>query len=93
MFLFRSCACRFQRGRAEAMAKSFPWTPSTLSEGFHVYAVCERCSDVRYITRALMLGRVGDVPFKGIEGRLRCIAPRGRACGGNITLGLGASGT
>ena len=95
MFCFRSCACRFDGGRAEAMAESFPLTPSTLPEGSYVYAVCQRCSDVRYITRAMMLKRVGDVPFERIERRLRCIGrrePRGRACGGDMTLALGTSG-
>ncbi len=94
MFRLRSCACRFDGGRAEAMAETFPWTPSTLPQGSYVYAMCQRCSGVRYITRAMMLERVGDVPFKGIDGRLRCIGrrePRGRACGGEMTLALGTS--
>jgi len=78
-----------------AMSEPFPWTPSTLPERSYVYAVCQRCSDVRYITRAMMLERAGDVPFKLIEGRLRCIGrkePRGPACGSGMTLALGASG-
>lgn len=77
------------------MPDPFPWTPSTLPEGSYVYAVCNACKGVRYITRAMMLEKAGDVPFKRIERRLRCIArpenKRGSACGGRMTLELGAS--
>ncbi len=49
---------------------------------------------MRYVTRAMMLERAGDVPFKRIENRLRCIArvtdKSGRACGGRMSLELGA---
>lgn len=76
------------------MTGSFPWTPSTLPEGSYVYDLCRQCRGVRYITRAMMLDRVGDVPFKLIEGRLRCIPrpddKRGPACGGGMDLELGA---
>lgn len=77
------------------MAGPFPWTPSNLPEGHYIRGVCQTCRDVRYVTRAMMLERVGDVPFSRIEGRLRCIArpndKRGPACGGRMTLELGAS--
>ena len=76
------------------MAETFPWTPSDLREGSYVYGVCRACRDVRYVTRAMMLERAGDIPFKRIENRLRCIArtddKRGRACGGRMELELGA---
>lgn len=76
------------------MADPFPWTPSSLSRGSYIYGVCQACGDVRYVTRAMMLERAGDVPFKRIENRLRCIArvsdKRGRACGGRMNLELGA---
>jgi hypothetical protein len=76
------------------MTGSFPWTPSTLPEGSYVYGVCRQCRGVRYVTRAMMLERVGDVPFKRIEDRLRCIARpedrQGFACGGRMDLELGA---
>lgn len=76
------------------MADSFPWTPSNLPKGSYIYGVCRACGDVRYVTRAMMLARAGDVPFKRIEGRLRCVAraddKRGPACGGRMNLELGA---
>jgi hypothetical protein len=76
------------------MADPFPWTPSSLPEGSYVYGVCQACRGVRYVTRAMMLERAGDVPFKRIENRLRCIARRGDrrgpACGGRMDLELGA---
>ena len=76
------------------MAGSFRWTPSTLPEGSYVYGVCRQCRGVRYVTRAMMLEGAGDVPFKSIEKRLRCIArpenKRGLACGGQMDLELGA---
>ncbi len=76
------------------MTGSFPWTPSTLPEGSYIYGVCRQCRGVRYVTRAMMLERAGDVPFKAIENRLRCIArpehKRGPACGGPMDLELGA---
>ena len=76
------------------MTDPFPWTPSSLPRGSYIYGVCQACRDVRYVTRAMMLERVGDVPFKRIENRLRCIArvtdKRGRACGGRMNLELGA---
>lgn len=76
------------------MTGSFPWTPSTLPEGSYIYGVCRQCRGVRYVTRAMMLQRAGDVLFKGIENRLRCIArpenKRGLACGGRMDLELGA---
>ena len=79
------------------MPDAFPWTPSSLPEGSYIYGVCQTCRGLRYVTRAMMLG-VGDVPFMRIENRLRCIArpgdKRGPACGGRMTLELGArSGT
>ena len=76
------------------MPESFPWTPSTLPKGSYIYGVCQACGDVRYVTRAMMLERAGDVPFKRTENRLRCIArvtdKRGPACGGRMDLELGA---
>lgn len=74
------------------MADPFPWTPSSLPQGSYIYGVCQACRDVRYVTRAMMLERAGDVPFKRIEKRLRCIArvsdKRGPACGGRMDLEL-----
>ncbi len=76
------------------MTGSFPWTPSTLPEGSYVYGVCRQCRGIRYVTRAMMLSKAGDVPFKRIEGRLRCVArpgdKRGPACGGRMELELGS---
>ena len=76
------------------MADPFPWTPSSLPRGSYIYGVCQACRGVRYVTRAMMLERAGDVPFKRIENRLRCIArvtdKRGPACGGRMILELGA---
>jgi hypothetical protein len=75
------------------MADPFPWTPSSLPRGSYVYGVCRACKGERYVTRAMMLARAGDVPFKRIENRLRCIArvadKRGPACGGRMDLELG----
>ena len=75
------------------MPDAFPWTPSRLPEGSYIYGVCQTCRGLRYVTRAMMLERVGDVPFKRIENRLRCIArpgdKRGSACGGRMILELG----
>lgn len=76
------------------MREAFPWTPSNLPEGSYIYAVCMTCRDRRYITRAMMLERAGDVPFKSIEPRLRCIArpvsnKRGPACGRSMVLEMG----
>lgn len=77
------------------MADAFPWTPSTLPEGSYVYAVCKTCREVRYITRAMVLARAGDVPFKSIETRLRCVArpedKHGPACGGAMALELASA--
>lgn len=78
------------------MPDAFPWTPSTLPEGSYVYAVCKACKEVRYITRAMVLARAGDVPFRSIETRLRCVArPGGKrapACGGRMALELASAG-
>jgi hypothetical protein len=76
------------------MSAEFPWTPSNLPEGSYIYGVCQACRERRYVTRAMMLERAGDVPFKTIESRLRCIArPQtnkpGPACGAQMTLELG----
>lgn len=77
------------------MTAAFPWTPSNLPDGHYVYAVCRTCREVRYITRAMMLDRAGDVHFKTIEPRLRCVArganKRGPACGGRMELELGSA--
>lgn len=79
------------------MHEAFPWTPSTLPEGSYVYGICRKCRDARYVTRAMMLTKAGDVPFKRIEGRLRCVGrpddKRGPACGGRMDLELGARRT
>jgi hypothetical protein len=81
------------------MTRDFPWTPSTLPQGSYVFGVCQVCREVRYVTRAMMLERAGDVAFSQIEHRLRCISrplhgKRGPACGGKMTLALGSiSGT
>ena len=76
------------------MSDPFPWTPSNLPQGSYIYGVCQACRGVRYVTRAMMLERAGDVPFTRIESRLRCIArvtdKRGPACGGRMNLELGA---
>lgn len=76
------------------MSEPFPWTPSNLPDGSYIYGVCRACRDVRYVTRAMMLERAGDVAFKQIENHLRCIArrgdKRGPACGGRMDLELGA---
>jgi hypothetical protein len=68
-------------------------TPSQIPPGQYVTAVCKACGEHRYVTRALMLEKAGDVPLDQIEPRLRCIArprsdKRGAACGGRMTLGL-----
>lgn len=76
------------------MEDPFPWTPSSLPRGSYIYGVCRTCGGVRYVTRAMMLARAGDIPFKRIENRLRCITrrgdKRGPACGGRMLLELGA---
>lgn len=74
------------------MVESFHWTPSGISEGQYIYGVCERCGDARYVTRAMMLEKAGDVPFNRIAGRPRCIGrpePRGPRCGGRMEPPLG----
>lgn len=68
-------------------------TPSGIPPGQYVTAVCKVCGEHRYLTRAQMIERAGDVPLDRIEPRLRCIArprsdKRGAACGGRMTLGL-----
>lgn len=77
------------------MPDAFPWTPSTLPEGSYVYAVCKTCRGVRYITRALVMARAGDAPFKSVESRLRCVErpanKRGPACGGRMDLELAST--
>lgn len=76
------------------MSEPFSWSPSTLPEGSYIYGVCRQCRGVRYVTRAMMLEKAGDLTFKRIESRLRCIArpgdKRGEACGGRMDLELGA---
>lgn len=68
-------------------------TPSQIPAGQYVTAHCKDCGEHRYVTRALMLAKAGDVPLSRIEPRLRCIArprsnKRGPACGGPMTLAL-----
>lgn len=62
-------------------------------EGSYATATCKVCGEHRYLTRALMLEKAGDVALEKIEPRLRCVArpqsnKRGPACGGRMTLGL-----
>lgn len=75
-------------------AAAFPWTPSSLPQGSYIFGICRSCRDVRYVTRAMMLEKAGDVPFKRVENRLRCVArlgdKRGPACGGRMSLELGS---
>lgn len=68
-------------------------TPSQIPEGQYATATCTVCGEYRYLTRALMLEKAGDVALEKIEPRLRCIArpqsnKRGPACGGRMTLAL-----
>lgn len=68
-------------------------TPSQIPPGQYVTALCKVCGEHRYLTRALMIEKAGDIPLDRIEPRLRCIArprsnKRGPACGGKMTLGL-----
>lgn len=68
-------------------------TPSRIPPGQYVTALCKVCGEHRYLTRALMIEKAGDIPLERIEPRLRCIArtrrdKRGAACGGRMTLGL-----
>lgn len=70
-------------------------TPSQIPPGQYATAVCRTCGEHRYLTRALMIEKAGDIPLDRIEPRLRCIArpgndKRGAACGGRMTLGLDA---
>lgn len=71
------------------------FTPSTIPAGAYATAVCCLCGEHRYVTRALMIEKAGDVPLDRIEPRLRCIArlrsnKRGPACGGRMTLTIDA---
>lgn len=70
------------------------FTPSTLPAGSHVVATCQVCGGHRYVSRALMLEKAGDIPLEQIAPRLRCIARngdrRGPACGGRMTIRLEA---
>lgn len=68
-------------------------TPSQIPAGQYATSTCKTCGEHRYLTRALMLEKAGDIPLDRIEPRLRCIArprtdKRGPACGGRMTLGL-----
>lgn len=71
------------------------FTPSTIPAGAYATAVCQVCGEHRYVTRALMIEKAGDVPLDRIEPRLRCVArppldKRGPACGGRMTLTIDA---
>lgn len=71
-------------------------TPSTLPAGSYVVATCAACGGHRYVTRALMLEKAGDIPIDRIAARLRCIErrgdKRGPACGGRMTTELARAG-
>lgn len=71
-------------------------TPSTLPAGNYVVAICAACGGHRYITRALMLEKAGNIPIDRIAPRLRCIERRdnkhGAACGGRMSIELAAAG-
>ncbi|MDQ7813878.1 hypothetical protein [Brevundimonas sp.] len=73
------------------MTERFRIRPSEIPDGHYIVAVCQACHEHRYITRALMLEKAGDVPLSRIEPRLRCIArpradKRGQACGGRMVM-------
>lgn len=75
------------------MTRKFGFKPSTIPDGQYAVGICLRCRNARYLTRALMLEKAGDIPLDRIEPRLRCVArpvsdKRGPACGGRMTLGL-----
>ena len=74
-------------------ARPFWWRPSELPEGCHVAAACLKatCHGYRYLPRAYLVEKAGDVPLDGVENRLRCVErplanKRGSACGGAMAL-------
>ncbi len=78
---------------AEPNHSPFWWRPSELPEGCNVAAGCLKatCPGYRYLPRAYLIERAGDVPLRGIEKRLHCVErplanKRGPACGGAMAL-------
>lgn len=78
------------------MPSRFGFTPSTIPSDSYVVATCAACGGHRYVTRALMLEKAGDIPLDRIASRLRCIErrgdKRGPACGGRMSIELVAVG-
>lgn len=75
------------------MPQPWWWKPSELPEGDSVIATCVKpnCFGHRYLPRAYLIKKVGDIPLHRIEPRLRCIERprlnrRGPPCGGAMTL-------
>lgn len=72
------------------MPEPFHWRVSELPEGHHLMAYCRRCQGHRYLPRALLLEKAGDVPVNTIQPRLRCIErgrdKRGPRCDGAMDL-------
>jgi hypothetical protein len=78
------------------MSDRFALTPSQIPEGHYIVATCQRpgCGGRRYVTRALMLEKAGDIPLNLIERRVRCVErpranKRGPACGGPMEFEWG----
>ena len=76
------------------MSARFQITPSQIPEGSYIVAVCKVCGSPRYMTRALMIEKAGDIPLWKIEPRVRCIErprlnKRGPACGGSMEFEWG----
>jgi len=79
------------------MPARFSITPSQIPQGSYILAICQRpgCGGHRYLSRAVMIERAGDIPLNRIERRVRCVerkTPRGPACGGAMELEWGAVG-
>ena len=75
------------------MRRPWSWRPSELPDGSSIMADCDRpdCLGRRYLPRAYLIEKVGDIPLFQIEPRLRCVERprlnrRGAACGARMTL-------
>lgn len=78
---------------AELNHEPFWWRPPQLPAGCNVAAACLKatCYGYRYLPRAYLIERAGDVPLNWVEKRLRCVQrplanKRSPACGRAMAL-------
>jgi hypothetical protein len=75
------------------MPEPFWWKPSEIPDGACVMASCVRpdCDGHRYLPRAYLIEKAGDIPLNQIQRRLRCVERprldrRAKPCGSGMSL-------